>query len=169
MVQNKVNVDVAHIYASGDSNGGMFTWELARNIATSHVFRAVAPIIGLPHRGFNTGKPESNTKLLPALLITGTKDTTVPPGDDSLVGDSAYTTAEDGYYYVSAKAMTDTWATTNGCTSSKTINTFDGLNEPELTCSTICTKSDNKGAPPMSVNCKVLLSTLSVTFLSLFL
>ncbi len=50
--------------------------------------------------------------------------------------------------------MTDTWAKSNGCSSSSTINTFLDLNEPLLECSTICTKSDNKGAPPMAVNCK---------------
>ncbi len=96
MVKTKVNVDLNHVYASGDSNGGMFTWELAQNTATSHLFRAVAPIIGLPHRGTNTGKPKTNTKLLPALLITGTLDTTVPPGDDSLFASNAYTTADGG-------------------------------------------------------------------------
>ena len=44
-------IDTRHVFATGGSNGGMFTWELGMNPRTATRLRAIAPIIGLPHRG----------------------------------------------------------------------------------------------------------------------
>lgn len=74
-----LNIDTNNIFATGGSNGGMFTWELGQNSKSAPRLRAIAPLIGLPHRGYNVGKGKKNK--LPALLLTGKDDQTVPPGD----------------------------------------------------------------------------------------
>lgn len=51
-IESKLRVDTTRVFASGGSNGGMFTWELGQNARSASIFRAVAPIIGLPHRGY---------------------------------------------------------------------------------------------------------------------
>lgn len=80
----------------------MFTWELGQNAASAPTFRAIAPLIGLPHRGYleNPGKAGN----MPILLITGTHDTTVPPGPWE---STRHTTTSDGnaYFYTSATAI----------------------------------------------------------------
>ncbi len=105
-------VDTERVYAVGGSNGGMFTWDLGRSEASANIFRATASIIGLPHRGYLD--PPTRLGGMPALLITGTRDRTVPPGDrDS----THFTTTTDGdiYYYASASATTQVWAEASGC------------------------------------------------------
>lgn len=43
------------IWATGCSNGGMFLYELAHNSRTSNILAGIAPMVGLPHNGFNFG------------------------------------------------------------------------------------------------------------------
>jgi hypothetical protein len=50
---------------SGSTSGGMFTWELGQNAVSAPTFRAIAPVIGLPHRGYLGGP--ANDKPMPAL------------------------------------------------------------------------------------------------------
>jgi polyhydroxybutyrate depolymerase len=111
-VESKSCVDTARVFASGGSNGGMFTWELGQNTASAPIFRAIASLIGLPHRGYleTPGKAGG----MPVLVITGTHDTTVPPGAWESMG---YTTTSDGdvYYYTGASAIVRRWGTANGC------------------------------------------------------
>lgn len=111
-VESKLCVDTARIFAAGGSNGGMFTWELGQNVASAATFRAIAPLIGLPHRGF--ADPPARKGGLPVLLITGTADRTVPPGPWE---SPASTTTGDGsaYYYTSASAMMRRWGAENSC------------------------------------------------------
>lgn len=96
-------IDTGRIYAVGGSNGGMFTWELGQNEVSAGTFRAIAPIIGLPHRGYLS--PPARGGGTPVLLITGTRDRTVPPGAWE---DPSFTTTSDGdaYYYTGATAIT---------------------------------------------------------------
>jgi polyhydroxybutyrate depolymerase len=111
-IESKLCVDTDRVFASGGSNGGMFTWELGQNPASAPLFRAIASLIGLPHRGFLD--PPAKAGGLPVLLITGTQDTTVPPGN----WESAhYTTTRDGdaYYYTGASAIVRRWGTADGC------------------------------------------------------
>jgi len=105
-------VDSARVYAVGGSNGGMFAWDLGRNEGSAGIFRAIAPIIGLPHRGFL--EPPTRTGGMPVLLITGTRDRTVPPGT---WGDLGFTTTSDGdfFHYTGGSAITRVWANAHGC------------------------------------------------------
>lgn len=105
-------IDKEHVFASGGSNGGMFTWELGQNPATAGKFRAIAPVIGLPHRG--DLRAPGRRGGMPVLLITGTRDTTVPPGRWE---DPTYTTTSgsDRYYYTGATAIVRRWAAAEGC------------------------------------------------------
>jgi len=112
-IKTNLCVDAGRIYASGGSNGGMFTWELGQNPASAQSFRAIAPIIGLPHRGYLDGPGKEGE--MPVLLITGALDNVVPPGawDD----DSFTTTSNDNdrFYYTGATAITKSWADAHGC------------------------------------------------------
>jgi len=113
-VSGKLCVDAQRVYAAGSSNGGMFTWELAQNAKSASHFRAIAPNIGLPHRGYLDTAP--GDAAIPVLLTTGTLDKTVPPGAWE---DSHFTTTTDGdhFYYTSATAITRAWASSLGCST----------------------------------------------------
>jgi len=63
------------IWATGCSNGGMFMFELANNPRTAHYLAGIAPMVGLPHNGFNFG-PASPMSMVG---MWGLNDKTVPP------------------------------------------------------------------------------------------
>lgn len=112
-LDSQLCLDNKRIYATGGSNGGMFVWELAQNPLSAGRLRAIAPIIGLPHRGYVAGPGRDGD--LPALLITGQQDPTVPPGE---WGDMSFTTTSNGtdrYYYESASSITAVWAQAHDC------------------------------------------------------
>jgi polyhydroxybutyrate depolymerase len=111
-IESKLCVDPTRVFAAGGSNGGMFTWELGQNSKSAPIFRAIAPIIGLPHRGHLDAPGGSGG--MPVLLITGMRDMTVPPGAWE---DMSHTTTSDGdrYYYTGASAITRRWGPVNGC------------------------------------------------------
>ncbi|MEO0424905.1 MAG: hypothetical protein AAF184_21395 [Pseudomonadota bacterium] len=115
-------VDLDNVFASGGSNGGMFTWSLGQAPAGAPTFRAIAPLIGLPHRAYlaGPGKPGD----LPVLLVTGRRDTTVPPGRWR---NPYYTVTSDGdvFYYASATAITRVWAQAHGCSVTGDAIRFD--------------------------------------------
>ena len=140
-VGNRMCVDTDNVFASGGSNGGMFAWELGQNPVTAPLFRAIAPIIGLPHRGYLDGKGKNED--MPALLITGLNDPTVPPGDWE---DENFTTTSDGesFYYTGATAITQSWSAAHGCDVTNIGIVFDtGTSEAE--CRTYC--SSDTGWP----------------------
>jgi poly(3-hydroxybutyrate) depolymerase len=134
-VASKLCVDTDKVFATGGSNGGMFTWELGQNPVSAPTFKAIAPVIGLPHRGYLAGP--ANGKLMPALLITGTRDTTVPPGDWE---DPNFTTTSNGndrFYYTGATGITRSWAEAFNCdTSSPAVPFNDGVRKTD--CRTYC-------------------------------
>lgn len=110
-------VDPQHVFAAGGSNGGMLTWDLGQNPRTAPLFRAIAPLIGLPHRG-NLQGPGKSARL-PVILITGTEDTTVPPGaweDDDATTSS---NGDDRFHYTGATAISRVWARAAGCDTSR--------------------------------------------------
>lgn len=111
-VSANVCIDSDRVYAVGGSNGGMFVWDLGRDERSAEVFRAVAPILGLPHRGYLD--PPVSESGMPVISITGSRDRTVPPGE---WGQDTFTTTSDGdvYYYSSASAITKVWAEAHGC------------------------------------------------------
>ena len=106
-------IDARHVFAVGGSNGGMFTWELGQNPETAPMLRAIAPIIGLPHRG--DLRPPGRRDGMPLILITGLSDRVVPPGSWD---DLSYTTSSndrDRFYYTGATAIVRRWAQADGC------------------------------------------------------
>jgi polyhydroxybutyrate depolymerase len=111
-VESRLCVDSARVYAAGGSNGGMFSWELGQDVASAPVFRAIASLIGLPHRGYLDAPGKAGG--LPVLLITGTHDKTVPPGAWE---STDYTATSDGnvYYYTGASAIVRSWGAANAC------------------------------------------------------
>jgi len=127
-------VDETNIFATGGSNGGMFTWELGQNPVSAPIFRAIAPIIGLPHRAYQD--PPGKVGDFPVLVLTGLKDTTVPPGKWN---NPYFTRTSDGdrYFYSSATGITKAWAESQNCdTSSRPALFEDGYDQ--TTCRTYC-------------------------------
>ncbi len=139
-IKENLCVDEKNVFATGGSNGGMFTWELGKNPASAPTYRAIAPLIGLPHRGYNNGPGKTGD--LPALVITGTKDATVPPGSWD---NENYTQTTDGdrYYYTSATGITKAWAAAHGCNTDEMTDFDDG--HIKTTCGTYC--GDDAGWP----------------------
>jgi len=137
-IGERLCVDADRVFASGGSNGGMFVWELGQNPATATIFKAIAPIVGLPQRGYLKGPGKKRE--MPVLLITGTQDRVVPPG---AWNDSGYTTSSNGkdrYYYTGATAITRSWARAQGCDTSRPAVAFD--DGSEITdCRTYCSAS----------------------------
>ena len=147
-VSSKICIDEDRIFASGGSNGGMFTWELGQNPATAGTFRAIAPLIGLPHRGHLDGPGQTG---LPVMLVTGTNDPTVPPGAWE---DSAFTTTSDGdfYYYTGATAITRVWAETAGCSVAEPASTVD-VGIEGIDCRSYC-GVEGEGEMPSVMDCR---------------
>jgi len=141
-VNENLCVDTQNVFAAGGSNGGMFTWELGQNPQSASVFRAIAPLIGLPHRGYLYAQGKFGD--MPALVITGTRDNVVPPGDWE---DPSFTTTSNGndrYYYTGATAITRSWADVHDCdTSVDAVSFNDGIRKTD--CRTYC--SEDPGWP----------------------
>jgi len=91
----------------------MFTWELGANPRTAALFRAIAPIIGLPHRG--DLRPPGVSGGLPVILISGTLDNVVPPGDWDERGYTTTSNDHDRFYYTGATAVIRRWSAAAGC------------------------------------------------------
>ncbi len=140
-------VDKNNVFAMGGSNGGMFVWELGQNPASAGVFRALAPLIGLPHRAYL--HPPAVSGNLPVLLITGKRDTTVPPGTWENL---SFTTSSDGgsYHYASATAVTRVWARANGCPIAGDPVAFD-VGRAQAQCRTYCA---GDGGWPRVLDCR---------------
>lgn len=148
-VKAHLNVDPARVYATGGSNGGMFTWELGQNSDSAGTFRAIAPLIGLPHRGYLDA--QGKTSDMPVLVITGTRDTVVPPGDWE---DDSFTTTSNGsdrYYYTGASAITQVWALAHDCSIDKPAKPFDDGNR-KTDCRTYCDTSGSEW--PAVLDCR---------------
>ena len=134
-IESKLCVDTTRVFASGGSNGGMFTWELGQNARSAPTFRAIAPIVGLPHLGY-LDTPGRSGKM-PVLVITGMQDTTVPPGAWE---DRSHTTASDGgrYYYTGASAITRRWGIANSCPYAGTPAAPFNAGTTHADCRTYC-------------------------------
>ncbi len=148
-VESQLCVDRKHIYAAGGSNGGMFVWELGQNPLSAPIFRAIAPLIGLPHRGYLIGPGKK--PYLPVLLITGLADDVVPPG---AWDDDAFTTtsnARDRFYYTGATAIMKQWAEAAGCgTSGKEVAFRDARTPAD--CRTYCPVTGSQW--PAALDCR---------------
>ncbi len=148
-LETRLCIDTAHVYATGGSNGGMFTWELGQNPLSAPIFRAIAPVIGLPHKGY-LGGPGKHDRM-PVMLITGINDPVVPPGAwDS----DAYTTTSndsDRFYYTGATAITKRWAAAAGCnTSGKELALSYGAGQAD--CRSYCPSTGTRW--PAVLDCR---------------
>ncbi|MGP0054339.1 MAG: alpha/beta hydrolase family esterase [Steroidobacteraceae bacterium] len=134
-IESKLCVDTTRVFASGGSNGGMFTWELGQNPRSAPIFRAIAPIIGLPHRSYLDTPGRSGG--IPVLVLTGTQDTTVPPGAWE---STSYTTTSDSdrYYYTGASAITQSWGTVDSCPYTGTPAAPFNAGTTHADCRTYC-------------------------------
>ena len=143
LAQEHLCIDPDRVFATGGSNGGMFAWELGQNEASASTFRAIAPLIGLPHRGYLD--PPATAGGMPVLLLTGERDPTVPPGAWE---DPTPTTTTDGdaYHYTGATAITRVWAEASGCATAEPAAPID-LGVSEATCRSYC--ADGDAWPPV--------------------
>jgi poly(3-hydroxybutyrate) depolymerase len=65
-------VDLDRMYATGQSNGGMMTYQIGATLA--HRLAAIAPISGSLHWNYAV----QPTEPIPVFAVTGTQDSTVP-------------------------------------------------------------------------------------------
>ena len=117
----ELQIDDKHIYATGPSNGGMFTDYLATQLPG--VFAAVAPWYGAFLRNMLLKQPLKRVSLI---SLHGLKDTTIPAAG----GES-----NDHYLYYSENTTVLEWAIENGCSTElvKVKTPFD--NQPMVhTC-----------------------------------
>jgi polyhydroxybutyrate depolymerase len=137
-------IDLDRVFATGGSNGGMFTWGLGQTGRTAMALRAIAPIIGLPHQG--DLDPPARPDGLPVLLITGTQDPTVPPGgwEDPAMSTTADT---DLYHYTGATGITQAWAEAQGCDTGVAAAPVD-FGPDGMDCRSYC-GADSSGLPPV--------------------
>lgn len=142
-------IDPTRIYATGGSNGGMFTWELGMNPATAPAIRAIAPIIGLPHAG--DLRPPGRAGGMPVLLITGERDPVVPPGRWDELASTVTSNDHDRFRYTGASAIVRTWSVANGCRVEGLEHPV-GVGEPEAECRTYCTAGH--GRLPRVLDCR---------------
>jgi poly(3-hydroxybutyrate) depolymerase len=146
-------IDADNIFATGGSNGGMFTWELGQNQSAGNgmMFRAIAPLIGLPHRGYLD--TPATAVIMPALVITGTRDKVVPPG---AWDDDTFTTTSNGrdrYYYTGATGITQAWALAAECSMPEKAAAFDdGYRKAD--CRTHCPEDASGGGWPRVLDCR---------------
>lgn len=104
-------IDIGTVFASGCSNGGMFLYELASDSNVSHYFAGMASFAGQPLNGFNHGP------LHPMSFIGmwGVNDKLVPPLSNTEDPTKSFDTASPGWYYSTARNMTDKWGMDLNC------------------------------------------------------
>lgn len=106
-IESEFCVDRTRVYAGGESNGGLMTWQMGTDSRAAR-FAAFVPVIGLPHHGFDFLPAHLP---LPIMGVWGTNDRTIPVGDAT----AAYTESPDGWYYTTASSITRDWAKAHGC------------------------------------------------------
>lgn len=117
-------IDRTRIYAGGESNGGVMTWQMGTDSRAAR-FAAFVPVIGLPHHGFDYLPAHLP---LPIMGVWGSTDRTIPHG-----GNTRYSTSKGGWYYTTADWITKQWANAHGCDTTrkqsvyKTTATGSGL------------------------------------------
>jgi poly(3-hydroxybutyrate) depolymerase len=150
-IKAKLCVDASRVFAMGGSNGGMYTWELGQNHKSAPHFRAIAPLIGLPHRGYLDAQGKDTD--MPVIVITGLQDNVVPPGEWD---DPAFTTTSNGsdrFFYTGATAITRSWAEQHACdTTGRALAFDDGYDEAD--CRSYC--SSDPGWPRV-LDCRAQL------------
>lgn len=116
LIETQVCVDKTRVYAGGESNGGVMTWQMGTDSRAGR-FAAFAPVIGLTHHGFNF---LPSILPLPVMGLWGSKDKTIPHGNNN----DEFTESEDGWYYTTARTITKEWSDVHGCDVSSSPNTY---------------------------------------------
>ena len=121
-LESQLCVDTTREFASGESNGGMMTYQLGVDLADR--LAAIVPEFGSFHYGFAMAP----TTGVPVLDLHGSKDTTVP-GNVSLSGDGYYYTTTDEIF--GGGKYSTGWKKANGCSgaSSHYPTQFDGQSD----------------------------------------
>jgi len=103
-------VDLDQVWAMGCSNGGMFTFELARDGRSAPRLKGIVPIVGLPHHGYSEGPLLGDTKMIG---MWGRYDEVTPPISNT--DDPDRTSDPDGWYYTSSDRVMSDWTRKKGC------------------------------------------------------
>lgn len=125
-------IDTAREYATGQSNGGMFTYQLGASL--SGRLAAIAPISGSLSWG-NVVAPETP---VPVLAVTGTRDGTVPGN-----GTAAGKTSDGTWWYYSMDQLAEEWSAGQQCDGVESVypTMWDGYDD--LWCKTKCGNVDH--------------------------
>ena len=110
-------IDVTREYATGQSNGAIYTFHLGTSADLGGRLAAIAPVSGSMMNGYITGPPVP----LPVLDVTGTSDVTVPI-NDTTYGNGAV--SNEGWIYSTMDDIFAVWEPANGCESSETSAHF---------------------------------------------
>lgn len=150
-LSKKLCYDEDAIFATGNSNGGIFTWNLGQDERTAKLFAGIAPTIAAPVCGYDF---KTNKASVPAISFVGTKDPTHPvyqkKPKTKCVQSSKY---EGGYRFVSSHQITTVWAKGEpGCDVADEnefpTRNFEFKGLTKLTCRTWC-----EGNAPFSLDC----------------
>ena len=96
-------VNTSRVWAAGCSNGGIFTFELARDARSAPRLAGIAPQVGLPHNGFNFA-PAAPMHLFG---MWGLHDTTIPPLSNTADPTKSFDTEYSGWFYSTARNTTE--------------------------------------------------------------
>lgn len=131
LATNGSKLDDGKVFATGDSNGAMFMYELASDSRSAKVFSALAPVSGLPHNGFNKGTLNTSIRFL---MIAGTKDSFVYPFPNVAKDPTESYGSGYGWYYSSWINTTNLWASQKGLASSQNQTLSSKSHGSGLTC-----------------------------------
>jgi len=96
-------IETSNVCATGESNGGMFTYDLAKGMGD--VFSAIIPFVAQPHVGFLATPAADTTVSL--LAVYGTRDRVVPPAGGQ---------SDTGWFFETVTSTMKAWASFNQCT-----------------------------------------------------
>jgi len=149
----KLCYDKNAIFAMGNSNGGIFTWNLGQDERTAKLLSGIAPIIAAPVCGYDF---KTDTASVPAISLVGRKDPKHPvytyTPETECVQSSKH---EGGYRFVTSHKITSIWA--QGAPGCNVIDIesfparsykYKGKDMNRLKCRTWC-----EGEAPFSLDC----------------
>lgn len=145
-MEQTICYDMEQVWAVGCSNGGMFTFELARDERSATRLKGIIPIVGLPHWGFSDGPFVEGIQMMG---MWGNNDKVVPPISNTDEPDKTMDTSSPGWYYTSSNKVMKDWTEGKGCvgTGQDAIDTDDdwgiGSFGNQLSCTQGCTEKAN--------------------------
>jgi polyhydroxybutyrate depolymerase len=137
VLEGTLCVDLDRVFASGMSNGGMFTHRLGCDMAER--FAAIAPVGGTLARGFNCAPSTP----LSMMNIYGARDDYV--SQKGVV-------SSDGYYYTGAQALLDRWASADAQDCNPEATPYATTQDGEL--GLVCVQRANCASGAEVVHCE---------------